>query len=92
LVSLACKSIFCRFIGGGGAHQSAAYISEISSAKMRKIGYSFSVSILFQESWLAFFSEYLFEGFLGANDWRADDCCFASTNLQHNYYFTKLNG
>jgi sugar porter (SP) family MFS transporter len=65
---------FFRFIGGIGVGASSVaapiYISEISSAKNRgKLVALFQFNIVFGIL-IAFFSNYLFEGFSGANDWR----------------------
>ncbi|MFV8373701.1 sugar porter family MFS transporter [Flavobacterium sp. LB1P62] len=63
-----------RFIGGIGVGASSVaapiYISEISTAKNRgKLVALFQFNIVFGIL-IAFFSNYLFEGFAGANDWR----------------------
>ncbi|MFV5691626.1 sugar porter family MFS transporter [Flavobacterium sp. LT1R49] len=65
---------FFRFIGGIGVGASSVaapiYISEISTAKNRgKLVALFQFNIVFGIL-IAFFSNYLFEGFAGANDWR----------------------
>lgn len=65
---------FFRFIGGigvGGSSVAAPiYISEISSPENRgKLGTLFQFNIVFGIL-IAFFSNYFFEGFGGANDWR----------------------
>ncbi|MFV5700555.1 sugar porter family MFS transporter [Flavobacterium sp. XS2P12] len=65
---------FFRFIGGIGVGASSVaapiYISEISSAKNRgKLVALFQFNIVFGIL-IAFFSNYLFEGFGGVNDWR----------------------
>ncbi|MFV8341772.1 sugar porter family MFS transporter [Flavobacterium sp. XS2P39] len=65
---------FFRFIGGIGVGASSVaapiYISEISSAKNRgKLVALFQFNIVFGIL-IAFFSNYLFEGVGGANDWR----------------------
>lgn len=65
---------FFRFIGGIGVGASSVaapiYISEISSAKNRgKLVALFQFNIVFGIL-IAFFSNYLFEGFAGVNDWR----------------------
>lgn len=65
---------FFRFIGGIGVGASSVaapiYISEISSAKNRgKLVALFQFNIVFGIL-IAFFSNYLFEGFGGTNDWR----------------------
>ncbi|TDE31915.1 sugar porter family MFS transporter [Flavobacterium ranwuense] len=65
---------FFRFIGGIGVGASSVaapiYISEISSAKNRgKLVALFQFNIVFGIL-IAFFSNYLFEGFGGINDWR----------------------
>lgn len=65
---------FFRFIGGVGVGASSVaapiYISEISSAKNRgKLVALFQFNIVFGIL-IAFFSNYLFEGFSGSNDWR----------------------
>jgi sugar porter (SP) family MFS transporter len=65
---------FFRFIGGIGVGASSVaapiYISEISSANNRgKLVALFQFNIVFGIL-IAFFSNYLFEGFSGANDWR----------------------
>jgi sugar porter (SP) family MFS transporter len=65
---------FFRFIGGIGVGASSVaapiYISEISTAKNRgKLVALFQFNIVFGIL-IAFFSNYLFEGFAGENDWR----------------------
>ncbi|OAZ02889.1 sugar porter family MFS transporter [Flavobacterium succinicans] len=65
---------FFRFIGGIGVGASSVaapiYISEISSPENRgKLGTLFQFNIVFGIL-IAFFSNYFFEGFGGANDWR----------------------
>ncbi|KIA87310.1 sugar porter family MFS transporter [Flavobacterium sp. AED] len=65
---------FFRFIGGIGVGASSVaapiYISEISTPENRgKLGTLFQFNIVFGIL-IAFFSNYLFEGFAGANDWR----------------------
>jgi sugar porter (SP) family MFS transporter len=65
---------FFRFIGGIGVGASSVaapiYISEISTPKNRgKLGTLFEFNIVFGIL-IAFFSNYLFEGFGGVNDWR----------------------
>ncbi len=65
---------FFRFIGGIGVGASSVaapiYISEISSPKNRgKLVALFQFNIVFGIL-IAFFSNYLFEGVGGANDWR----------------------
>lgn len=65
---------FFRFIGGIGVGASSVaapiYISEISSPENRgKLGTLFQFNIVFGIL-IAFFSNYLFEGIGGANDWR----------------------
>lgn len=65
---------FFRFIGGIGVGASSVaapvYISEISSPENRgKLGTLFQFNIVFGIL-IAFFSNYLFEGVGGANDWR----------------------
>jgi sugar porter (SP) family MFS transporter len=65
---------FFRFIGGIGVGASSVaapiYISEISTPKNRgKLGTLFQFNIVFGIL-IAFFSNYLFEGFGGAHDWR----------------------
>ena len=65
---------FFRFVGGIGVGASSVaapiYISEISSAKNRgKLGTLFQFNIVFGIL-IAFFSNYLLQGFGGANDWR----------------------
>lgn len=65
---------FFRFIGGIGVGASSVaapiYISEISSPENRgKLGTLFQFNIVFGIL-IAFFSNYFFEGFDGANDWR----------------------
>ncbi len=65
---------FFRFIGGIGVGASSVaapiYISEISTAKNRgKLGTLFQFNIVFGIL-IAFFSNYLLDGFGGANDWR----------------------
>jgi sugar porter (SP) family MFS transporter len=65
---------FFRFIGGIGVGASSVaapiYISEISTPKNRgKLGTLFQFNIVFGIL-IAFFSNYLFEGFGGVNDWR----------------------
>lgn len=65
---------FFRFIGGIGVGASSVaapiYISEISSPKNRgKLVALFQFNIVFGIL-IAFFSNYLFEGIGGANDWR----------------------
>jgi sugar porter (SP) family MFS transporter len=65
---------FFRFIGGIGVGASSVaapiYISEISSPQNRgKLGTLFQFNIVFGIL-IAFFSNYLFEGVGGANDWR----------------------
>ncbi|MFV8368421.1 sugar porter family MFS transporter [Flavobacterium sp. LB2R40] len=65
---------FFRFIGGIGVGASSVaapiYISEISSAKNRgKLVALFQFNIVFGIL-IAFFSNYLFEGVGGINDWR----------------------
>lgn len=65
---------FFRFIGGIGVGASSVaapiYISEISSPENRgKLGALFQFNIVFGIL-IAFFSNYFFEGFGGANDWR----------------------
>jgi sugar porter (SP) family MFS transporter len=65
---------FFRFIGGIGVGASSVaapiYISEISSAKNRgKLVALFQFNIVFGIL-IAFFSNYLFEGFGAVNDWR----------------------
>jgi len=65
---------FFRFIGGIGVGVSSVaapiYISEISSAKNRgKLGALFQFNIVFGIL-IAFFSNYLLQGFGGDNDWR----------------------
>ena len=65
---------FFRFIGGIGVGASSVaapiYISEISSPKNRgELGTLFQFNIVFGIL-IAFFSNYLFEGVGGANDWR----------------------
>lgn len=65
---------FFRFIGGIGVGASSVaapiYISEISSAKNRgKLVALFQFNIVFGIL-IAFFSNYLFEGVGGVNDWR----------------------
>jgi MFS family permease len=65
---------FFRFVGGIGVGASSVaapiYISEISSANNRgKLVALFQFNIVFGIL-IAFFSNYLFEGFSGANDWR----------------------
>lgn len=65
---------FFRFIGGIGVGASSVaapiYISEISTPENRgKLGTLFQFNIVFGIL-IAFFSNYLFEGFGGINDWR----------------------
>jgi sugar porter (SP) family MFS transporter len=65
---------FFRFIGGIGVGASSVaapiYISEISTPENRgKLGTLFQFNIVFGIL-IAFFSNYLFEGFAGDNDWR----------------------
>ncbi|TRX42400.1 sugar porter family MFS transporter [Flavobacterium restrictum] len=65
---------FFRFIGGIGVGASSVaapiYISEISTPANRgKLGTLFQFNIVFGIL-IAFFSNYLFEGIGGANDWR----------------------
>lgn len=65
---------FFRFIGGVGVGASSVaapiYISEISTPENRgKLGTLFQFNIVFGIL-IAFFSNYLLEGFGGANDWR----------------------
>ena len=65
---------FFRFIGGIGVGASSVaapiYISEISTPENRgKLGTLFQFNIVFGIL-IAFFSNYLFEGFAGENDWR----------------------
>lgn len=65
---------FFRFIGGIGVGASSVaapiYISEISTPENRgKLGTLFQFNIVFGIL-IAFFSNYLFEGFGGVNDWR----------------------
>ncbi|MBP6182761.1 sugar porter family MFS transporter [Flavobacterium sp.] len=65
---------FFRFIGGIGVGASSVaapiYISEISTAKNRgKLVALFQFNIVFGIL-IAFFSNYLLEGFAGENDWR----------------------
>jgi sugar porter (SP) family MFS transporter len=65
---------FFRFIGGIGVGASSVaapiYISEISTPENRgKLGTLFQFNIVFGIL-IAFFSNYLLEGFGGANDWR----------------------
>lgn len=65
---------FFRFIGGIGVGASSVaapvYISEISTPENRgKLGTLFQFNIVFGIL-TAFFSNYLFEGFAGKNDWR----------------------
>lgn len=65
---------FFRFIGGIGVGASSVaapiYISEISTPENRgKLGTLFQFNIVFGIL-IAFFSNYLFEGFAGINDWR----------------------
>ncbi|MDI6045169.1 sugar porter family MFS transporter [Flavobacterium yafengii] len=65
---------FFRFIGGIGVGASSVaapiYISEISSPQNRgKLGTLFQFNIVFGIL-IAFFSNYLFEGVGGENDWR----------------------
>ena len=65
---------FFRFIGGIGVGASSVaapiYISEISSPQNRgKLGTLFQFNIVFGIL-IAFFSNYLFEGVGGVNDWR----------------------
>ena len=65
---------FFRFIGGGGVGASSVaaptYISEISTASNRgKLVALYQFNIVFGIL-IAFFSNYLLEGFQGANDWR----------------------
>ncbi|WP_338647202.1 sugar porter family MFS transporter [Flavobacterium sp. KS-LB2] len=65
---------FFRFIGGIGVGASSVaapiYISEISSPENRgKLGTLFQFNIVFGIL-IAFFSNYLFEGVGGENDWR----------------------
>lgn len=65
---------FFRFIGGIGVGVSSVaapiYISEISSASNRgKLGALFQFNIVFGIL-IAFFSNYLLQGFGGINDWR----------------------
>jgi sugar porter (SP) family MFS transporter len=65
---------FFRFVGGIGVGASSVaapiYISEISTAKNRgKLVALFQFNIVFGIL-IAFFSNFLFEGFAGANDWR----------------------
>jgi sugar porter (SP) family MFS transporter len=65
---------FFRFIGGIGVGASSVaapiYISEISTPTNRgKLGTLFQFNIVFGIL-IAFFSNYLFEGVGGANDWR----------------------
>ncbi|MFV8268651.1 sugar porter family MFS transporter [Flavobacterium sp. GT2N3] len=65
---------FFRFIGGIGVGASSVaapiYISEISTPKNRgKLGTLFQFNIVFGIL-IAFFSNYLFEGVGGENDWR----------------------
>ncbi len=65
---------FFRFIGGVGVGASSVaapiYISEISTPENRgKLGTLFQFNIVFGIL-IAFFSNYLFEGFGGINDWR----------------------
>jgi sugar porter (SP) family MFS transporter len=65
---------FFRFIGGIGVGASSVaapiYISEISTPENRgRLGTLFQFNIVFGIL-IAFFSNYLFEGFGGINDWR----------------------
>ena len=65
---------FFRFIGGIGVGASSVaapiYISEISTPENRgKLGTLFQFNIVFGIL-IAFFSNYLLDGFGGANDWR----------------------
>ena len=65
---------FFRFIGGIGVGASSVaapiYISEISTAENRgRLGTLFQFNIVFGIL-IAFFSNYLLQGFGGANDWR----------------------
>ena len=65
---------FFRFIGGIGVGASSVaapiYISEISTPENRgKLGTLFQFNIVFGIL-IAFFSNYLFQGLSGANDWR----------------------
>ena len=65
---------FFRFIGGLGVGASSVaapiYISEISSSKNRgKLGALYQFNIVFG-IFIAFISNYLLQGFDGANDWR----------------------
>ena len=65
---------FFRFIGGIGVGASSVaapiYISEISTPENRgKLGTLFQFNIVFGIL-IAFFSNYLFQGFAGDNDWR----------------------